>query len=162
MGPMRRLAVCLLGAALLGGCEFRPLPLAAEADGPAAIRPAGADGAPGALAPARRDGCDPVAQNCPSGGRCIPDCNRQAYLCVQPNPGATRTQGVVCQEEEQCAIGLACVDQSGSGSSASRCLRYCRDSDDCPRGTRCVSLPLRCDPGDERRTLARRLCVYTG
>jgi hypothetical protein len=157
--PLGLVALAALAAL---GCDLRPLPLEAPDAGAAAgdaQRP-GSPAAPGGPSvPAGRSGCDPVAQDCGANIRCSPDCNRQSFVCAPRHSEARGRQGSLCSHDEDCVVGFACFADLRGGTTPARCARYCRESRDCDPGTQCVSQPLVCDPGDERRTLPRRLCV---
>lgn len=82
--------------------------------------------------------CDPVANDCPDGMRCIVeahvDVNKSATLCALPGDAAI---GEPCTGDTSCAAGEC---RAGSGVQDAVCRAYCRSDDDCGDGLTCFPI----------------------
>ncbi|MCC7000360.1 MAG: hypothetical protein IT370_37520 [Deltaproteobacteria bacterium] len=75
--------------------------------------------------------CDPLAQDCGSGSKCV-----VGYIAPSCFPvTSSKDEGAPCDAiapVDECAAGLVCVAEDGSATSrAAHCRRYCRGDADC-------------------------------
>ncbi len=81
--------------------------------------------------------CDPLAQDCGPGSKCVVDYTARSCVLVT----SSKKEGAPCDAIaplDECAAGLACVSEEASGG---RCRHYCQGDADCagsPR-TRCAA-----------------------
>lgn len=72
--------------------------------------------------------CDPFAQtDCPTGLTCYVTGPSQTSCECPSMPGMERQEGDSCSASNDCAVGLWCLNVSGSP----RCLRLCQSAADC-------------------------------
>lgn len=94
----------------------------------------------GGEAPPPGASCDPVKQTCPSGQKCVAECNGAGTLSVacQTDDGAGGTHGATCASAGDCARGHTCVSFMDASGTRTLCLKFCDSGDDCPAGKACL------------------------
>lgn len=100
--------------------------------------------------------CDEVLLiGCPSGQKCLPDCDLHVRRCV---PAGPKKAGAICAAESECEPGTSCICLDEGGKLVCRCLKYCKTSDDCsgvPGSPTC--LPAKCDGSGD--SLPTGICI---
>ena len=92
-------------------------------------------------------GCDPLAQNCPSGESCLPSFSNPGYGCVVDASGGQTPYGSECAFANACNPGLICANGASvpnqDCSGAACCTPLCNldGPNDCPgAGQSCTAI----------------------